>query len=283
MTLNSLPWAEDVVLGICTRNRANRLDACLERAVAQNCDADWGVLVVDSASTDHTPDVLTRWVERFPARIRAIRLEKKGTGRARAAAVEFTDAPILAFTDDDCYAEPDFLQSIVETFRLRPELGCIGGRVMLHDSADYPITICESLEPVEIQPCAIVRAGFIHGANMAFRRVALVEAGGFDPRVGPGTPFCFEDIDIAARVNGAGWHIAYVPKPTVRHHHGRQSEAEVEDLRRFYDKGRGAFYTKMTLAGEWRYLKYWLYTLRRYPVAISLREIRGGLHFLLVA
>lgn len=172
-----------------------------------------------------------------------------------------------------------FLQRIVETFMARTNLGRFGGRVLLHDLADNPITILESLVPVELQPSAYVRARLIHGANMAFRRGALVEVGGFGQRIGSGTPFCFEDIDIAALVNGAGWHRSYAQEPTPRHHHGRQSEREFSELKGFHDLGRGALYTKMTLAGEWPYLKYWTYLMRQEPLSTSDREVRGGLRY----
>lgn len=275
------PWATEIVLAICTRNRGAQLDVCLSYAIAQECDLDWGILLVDSASTDETAEVISRWVSRFSGRIRSLRLEQPGTGRARAAAVNRTSAPIIAFTDDDCYVAPNFLQSVLETFGSNEDLGAIGGRILLHDPEDYPITICESTESRSLQPRSVVQAGFIQGANMAFRRNALLQAGNFDARVGPGTPFCCEDVDIIARVNSAGWQVAYAPEPTVRHHHGRRTQREVASLRRTYDRGRGAFYTKMILAGEWRYLKHWLVSIWTHRFSMSYQEIMGGIQFAL--
>jgi hypothetical protein len=56
-----------------------------------------------------------------------------------------------------------------------------GGRLALFDPVDYPITFQLQDIPALIPPRSHVPAGFIHGANMAFRRDILVEIGGFDP------------------------------------------------------------------------------------------------------
>src|SRR5262249_60477415 len=54
------------------------------------------------------------------------------------------------------------------------------GRVMLHDPADYPIAINESMTPVTYQARSFLSAGlgFFGGGNMAFRRSVLAEIGG---------------------------------------------------------------------------------------------------------
>lgn len=273
----------EITLAICTRNRGSRLSACLRHALAQRCDIPWDVVVVDSASTDDTPSVLAAWQKEFPDRLRVIRLERPGTGRARVAAAESTNANLLAFTDDDCYAEADYLEQIVEAFSGCSDLGAIGGRILLHDPADYPITICESMVEATIPPRGIVPAGFIQGASMAFRRKALRDAGGFDSRLGPGTPFCNEDVDIAGRINAAGWRVSYLPGPTVRHHHGRRSPDDVANLVKTYDLGRGAYLAKMIASGNLRYLRYWAGRAKAQELGTTLRELQGAAHFLAVA
>jgi hypothetical protein len=74
------------------------------------------------------------------------------------------------------------------------------------------------------------------GCNMAFRRSAVLAAGGFDPALDVGTRTGGGgDLDAFQRVLERGGVIAYRPDAVVRHLHRRSDEA----LRRqLFDNGR---------------------------------------------
>jgi GT2 family glycosyltransferase len=162
--------------------------------------------------------------------------------------VAIASGEILAFTDDDCYPAPDFLDRIWSAFE-DPSLGYIGGRILLHDPGDYPITINESTTLRTFPGKSFISAGMIHGANMAFRRRVLLEIGGFDPLFGPGTLFICEDVDAASRASAIGWKGQYRPEVIVRHHHGRKA-ADAAGVMKSYDIGRGAYHMKLLLRGH---------------------------------
>ena len=84
---------------------------------------------------------------------------------------------------------------------------------------------------------------------MAFRRRVLSEIGGFDPLMGPGTPFVAEDLDVAGRASAMGWEGRYCPQVIVRHHHGRKL-ADVPDRFKAYGLGLGAYHMKLLLRGR---------------------------------
>jgi GT2 family glycosyltransferase len=130
-----------------------------------------------------------------------------------------------------------------------PSIGYIGGRTMLHDPADYRITINESPTPRTFPAGSFVCGGCIEGANMAFRRKVLLDIEGFDPLFGPGTPFIAEDTDAVARASALGWKGEYHPEVVVRHHHGRKA-ADAAALCKSYAMGRGAFHMKLLLRGH---------------------------------
>jgi len=121
---------------------------------------------------------------------------------------------------------------------------------MLHDPADYPMTINESMTPRTFPAKSFVCAGCVQGANMAFRRRVLLDIGGFDPVFGPGAMFpAAEEIEAVSRASAMGWKGEYRPEVVVRHHHGRNA-ADAAALWKWYAIGIGAFRMKIRLRGD---------------------------------
>ena len=151
----------------------------------------------------------------------------------------------------------------------------------MHDPTDLRITIQESLEPLSFPPGSFIRPGVIHGANIAYRRAALTEVGGFDPWFGAGATYSAEEVELMARISVAGWNGAYDPRPVVYHHHGRKTARDAWRLRRWYDWGRGAYYGKCMLNGRMRrvYLKNWLFARQHQSWGSTALEIVSGLHY----
>jgi len=273
----------EISLILSTRDRADRLESTLDRLRYLAFDGEWEVVVVDNGSTDHTPEVLVRAARIFGDRIVRVAEPAPGLGRAHNRGLERARGWIVALIDDDCLPAPDYLRQLHDCFREEPRLGYLGGRILLQDSADLPIAIQPSTRRREFPPSSAPAPGLLQGANLAFRRTALEEVGGFDPMLGPGTPFNCEDVDIAARISAAGWLGAYDPRPLVRHHHGRRSGAELAALLRSYDHGRGAYFVKCLLNPRLRSAarRQWLSSRPWRSPRRSFREINGGIHYLL--
>jgi GT2 family glycosyltransferase len=84
----------------------------------------------------------------------------------------------------------------------------------------------------------------LYPLNMALYRSALAEVGGFDERLGPGTPFpASEDGDLGFRLLEAGYAIHYAPQAALVHRAWR-TQRDYLPLRWGYGLGRGAFYAK---------------------------------------
>ena len=75
---------------------------------------------------------------------------------------------------------------------------------------------------------------FFATANAAFRREALLQAGGFDPRCKTG-----EDIDVSIRVARAGWELWFEPAARITHFHRHTLRGL---LRQWFDYGFGHAY-----------------------------------------
>src|SRR6516164_2171076 len=265
---------------ICTRNRASQLSQSLQSFTTVQYPAHWELVIVDNGSKDETQDVIRNYGESLP--LRSFIEPQAGASRARNRGWKMSKGDIVAFTDDDCYPADNFLYSVIRCFKENPRLGFIGGRILLHDPQDYPITIQERAYREDLYPGDFLPAGLIHGANWACRRTALESVGGFDERFGPGALFVCEDVDIMARMLGRGWHGAYDPGPLVYHHHRRRTQLEVLQLLRQYARGRGAYYSKCILNPKVRmaYLRNWCEEMRRQSWKISARELASGAEFL---
>jgi hypothetical protein len=123
---------------------------------------------------------------------------------------------------------------------------------------------------------------------MAVLREVVEGIGGFDPRLGAGTPcVAGEDIELVARAAWAGWTGRYDPRPVVAHHHGRKPGPAMERQERGYDYGRGAYYVSFLLNRRARrtYLRCWYRDARRgfglAGLACLGRELAGGARYLI--
>jgi glycosyltransferase involved in cell wall biosynthesis len=198
-----------VTVVIPTRDRPDLLRTCLA-AVAAAVGPDDEVIVVDSAST-RAADVAE--VVRA-AGVRLVRLDVKGASRARNAGWRAATRDVVVFTDDDCLPQPGWTQAFAAAFTADIDLAwgavtvAVGGTGAAEHSADLP---------------ASGRAGDDLGLlgasnNLAVRRSALDAVGGFDERLGPGTPLpAAEDKDLLDRLLRAGGAGVLVPDALVEH------------------------------------------------------------------
>lgn len=202
-----------VSIAICTRNR----QASLRRAVAAVVAADPEVeelLIVDQ-SDEFIP------VERpWPRGFRHVRSDSRGVSRACNEALRLATTDIVFFTDDDCLLQPRAVEAAVALFAKYPEVGLVFGAVRAEPSVT-PEGFIPTYEPPRRQ---ILRgrlgklrdAGI--GACLVVRRQTALEIGGFDVRLGGGTPLtACRDGEFAYRVLKAGYAVAHEPAAWVVH------------------------------------------------------------------
>jgi GT2 family glycosyltransferase len=211
---------------ICTHDRTDDLTACLE-ALATNLNGDLSeVLVVDSAS----PVPCRTLVDRYGDRIRGLqylRLHDPGLSRARNAGIAAAAGEFIAFIDDDASVEPGWDQALLDAFADDPRVGCVGGACVARFAGERPAWLSDRL----LQMASITRWGerpreprssaeWPVGANVAFRRSALADAGDFAldlGRNGATSLASGEDSEMVARILAAGWQVRLEPRARVLH------------------------------------------------------------------
>jgi len=236
---------------ICTRNRPGDVSQCLPTVLAALRD-DWEVLLVDQSDGTETQAVAARLSAACPA-LRYLPTKTRGKSHALNLALAETDGPLLAFTDDDCDAPPDWLEKIAAEFAAEPNIDVLFGQVL-------PSPAIPDLDSVCVPAWAFsdsrdLRLGEVcgMGANMALRRTALLllpRGLVFDPAMGPGGPFpAGEEGDFVYRLRRAGARAALRPALTLWHRAWRTPDHWASVLQQ-YGVGEAAFFAKHARCGD---------------------------------
>jgi len=240
------PIAVSVI--VCTYNRCEKLERSL-RAIASSmarCNFATEIVVVDNNSRDATETVVRDFARGCPVPLRYVVERSQGLSYARNCGIREAKGDIVAFTDDDCIVDPDWVAVVAREFAASPDVMVVGGRVDLYTPEDRPITIRPIDERVRYSSTTQIYAHII-GCNMAFRRVLVDRIGWFDPALGGTRGVTADDIDFIYRAMRSGAGVVFVPDLRVRHDHGRRTDAQVRALQRGYFRGRGAFFGKHVL------------------------------------
>lgn len=257
---------------VCTRDRCVRLEALLASLAAAKPAAgmELELVVVDDGSRDATSVTVKRFASsaNFPAYL--LQQPGRGLAAARNRGLREVRGDLIIFLDDDCVVSANYFREVAARFAADDQPVFRGGRVVLGDPADAPLTIKTSSYTERLAERADP-GGFILGCNMAMPRTVLAKVGLFDERFGAGAPLkSAEDTDYMLRASLAGIRVEYVPDMTVYHHHGRRTAGEVGRVHRNYGIGNGALTMKHAFSAPWLWRsRYW--TLRN-----AMKELFGG-------
>lgn len=144
--------------------------------------------------------------------------EGRGFGYTRGVALAHARAPLVAFIDDDCVAEPSWLRELVVPFQEDAAVVGVAGAVRVRDAG--PVGICENILGVPggglvyLSRAAGRRVDtrYLSTCNCAYRADVLHAVGGF-PDI---APFSGEDYLVARRVSQVG-RCVYAPAAVVFH------------------------------------------------------------------
>ena len=255
--LGILADAPRISVVICTRDRADRLEACLAGVSRQDYPS-YDVIVVDNAPRT---DVVRNLVADGPGRRewRYVLEPRPGLSWARNAGCALADGDIVAFLDDDETPDEYWLAEIARGFAAAADIGCVTGSILparLDTQAqDWFERLGGHNKGRGFEPAVFARDGdqsplyplppFGTGGNMAFRRLVLHGLGGFDVALGGGTPSrAGEDTLAITQVLLSGYRVAYQPSAVVWHDH-RAEVGELARQLRGYGVGLTAYYAAL--------------------------------------
>lgn len=248
--------------------RANTLEATV-RSICGQTWPDWELLIVGQGADPVLPAAGER-LERCDSRIRYIHLAERGLSRARNAVIHRAQGDVIAFTDDDCEADPEWLAVVAGSLQSDPSVGVVGGALLGPPSARLELSTCPVMVPAEsLYNPAVDRdtppPGWDWvGANVAIRAEVVAQVGQFDELLGAGATFSAgEDTDYKLRLEALGVRMLATPRAAVRHTYGRRVGLRaVARSSRAYARGAGAVAGKLTAVGDPRGAA-WVHAARR--------------------
>ena len=237
-----------VVICAYTDERLELLAAGVESLRNQTVAPHELVLVID-----HAPELETICRERWPEAAILANREQQGLSGARNTGVAECTGEVVAFLDDDAAATPNWIERLGAAYADPNVLGA-GGAVRPNWATARPGWFPPEFDWVvgcthSGMPRQLAAVRNLVGANMSFRREALLEAGGFRHELGRigKIPAGAEETDLSIRVGqqNPGCEILYDPEAAVDHF----VPVERASLRYFTSRCRGEGRSKAILAG----------------------------------
>jgi GT2 family glycosyltransferase len=233
-----------IAVVVATRDRAFRLSLLLDALRAQHLSArEFEVVVVDDGSQDATPLLLADAERAGDLDLRVLRREPSGgPALARNLGWRAAQAPLVAFTDDDCRPSAGWLEALLTAADEQPGV-VFQGRV--EKDPEQMDAMTPFAHTYEVH-------GFDQGfatANMLYPRELLERLEGFDET------FLLpagEDTDLGWRAIEAGAEIQFIADALVYH-----GIVPTGALARFKATSR------------------WTSTIRNYPRHPGMRKVKG--------
>lgn len=245
---------------IVSHGATGLLRRCLESLASFPPSPRTRVTVVDSGSTDGTPDMVER---EFPE-VRLIRRLNIGFSAANNLVLRQTTAPFVLLLNPDTEVFEGVVDSSLGRIGKDPSIGMVGCRLVTGSGAldhackrSFPTPLSAlahftglgrhdrapaRLSQYRADDLGEFEAGevdAINGAYMLVRRQALLEVGPLDE----GYWLYMEDLDWCRRFWKAGWKVFYEPSGTALHVKGGSSSRR-RSLKQevAFHRGMGRFY-----------------------------------------
>lgn len=192
------------------------------------------LVIVDDGSANSLEQIVAPYRDKF--QLKLIKQPNGGAGSARNTGAAAARGDYIAFTDDDCAPDADWLMTLAMAIEAAPDQGF--GGLTINTLLNNP---CSAASQLLIDyllqyyfPADENR--FFASNNIILSKKQFEQIGGFDtrfPRAGA------EDRDFCRRWLANGYGLTYVPQAIINHSHGMSLKGFV---RQHFCYGRGAFH-----------------------------------------
>ena len=266
--------ARQVSVVICTLGEDPRLVQTVRSVLAQTHE-NLELLVVDNRPASGRVRAMLADVD--DPRLRILAQPRPGLSAARNAGAAAAHGSVVAFTDDDAFADAGWVHELTRPFDEHPDVVCTTGLVLPAEivtpaqawfeefgafDKGFARTVWTTAERPDL--AALGRRGeggvlfpysagvYGSGNNMAFRSSWLQTSGLFDEALGAGTiARGGEDLDAFLTVMLGGGVLVYDPRAIVKHY-ARSDMAALQKQMYGYGSGMAAVVVKHFVASPRR-------------------------------
>ena len=257
-----------VSIVIPTHQRPEQLGALLRTLKAQSLPGEYFEIIIVQTAGDEAQKIANEIFMTTQVKVRCVEIPNdpshgKSASLKRNYGAYLAEAEWIAFTDDDCEADPHWLEEGVKLFS-NSEYGAIEGAVHIPKPKFQTLTY-KGLK-------RLGRFGGYQTCNMFYRKEVFQRVYGFDPRF----PFYLEDTDLAWSVLDLGYQIPQCPEAIILH-----PNVKPEPKRLLDNAKRGGLYYLLKKKHPGRYKNSTMSPWRKVQGAYFLLELFSIL-FLLV-
>jgi rhamnosyltransferase len=222
----------EISILIPAKDEALNIRTCLDAVFGQVSNAEFEVVLVDSGSTDGTPDI----VRDYPVRLYQIPPEEFHHARTRNYLARLSRGKYLVYLNADAFpASSNWLNSLLSNFS-DSSVGAVYGRHLPKKDCNLErqavLSTMYGEHRIVKEKSRKDELGYryyhLSTVNAAFRR-DVWEATRF-----PEELKIFEDVGIAKRILDVGWKIVYEPSATVFH---SDNHTLMNLFKRYFDLG----------------------------------------------
>jgi GT2 family glycosyltransferase len=238
------PATPEVSIILVVWNQAHFVLKCLRALLADALRPSFEVILVDNASGSETQQLLSRLdgvrVLRSPTNAGFLLACNQGAAMARGRA--------MLLLNSDAFVRPGALATAVATLQSEPDIGAVGGRLILPDGrlqeagcyvAPDGVTRGRGRGLAAEAPEAMIRrdVDYCSGAFLLIKAQLWRRLGGFDEVYAPGY---YEEADFCLRLAAAGFRVVVEPRIAVDHFE-LGSEIRTGDAARASERNRLTF------------------------------------------
>ncbi|MCP5097943.1 MAG: glycosyltransferase family 2 protein [Chloroflexi bacterium] len=259
MSLQAQSSLLDLSIVVVSWNVRGLLYACLQSIERNQAGLDLEVILVDSASSDGTVEMVKEsfpWVKLIACN------ENVGFPRGNNMGIERANGRYILLLNPDTEIVGDALQTMLQYMESYQDVGVVGAQLLNTDGSvqssrrRFPTLMTGFFESTWLQGAApsLLRhyymldvpdneqaeADWIMGACMFMRQEVVRQIGGMDEAY-----FMYsEELDLCHRIKANGWRVIYLPQAKIKHHYGKSSEQAVTSRHINFNRAKLRYFRK---------------------------------------